>query len=700
MRIFYNNVFKNYFFLMLTLVIEEVIFRLILHMPLLEMHMLRIFLGINIISLICSLLFSFFGRIISKVLISVVAAFFTVYAIIQAGFKHFLGSFVSLTLFKQGMTAQGYLKEFINSIPKNYYLMAIPLVILIIFYIFYDYRIKVLEKNDTIDFSDKFDSEERKKLDDQILAKKRRKRLINSKINALVISIVLGVGYYFLLTASFLQKDLQFKDTKVLFDNPSMPNLAMNQFGSSMYFFVDLKGFIKPSNSIESSVYDNKYTKQEQVYSDYIRNIDDSLWEQLTKDEKRTDYKKLNNYFISQNITDKNDFTGMFKDKNLIVIMMESTNNIILNEDYFPNVYKLYTEGWSWENSYSPRSACATGNNELAGMTSLYTINNSCNINDYVNNIYPESIFNLFNNAKYTTSSYHNYTEQYYSRNKMHTNLGSGHYYGVQELGIPYSNAYKEWPSDVDLVNKMLDITEKQDKFMVWLTTASANLPYEESSELGDKYLDLFANTNYNTSLKRYMSKLKEFDEAIGALLEGLEEQGKLDDTVIVLYADHYPFGLSTDTLNSYFDSNVTEQNEVDKTPFIIYSPSIQSQKFSEYTSYINITPTLANLFGLDYDPRLYVGQDLLSKTYENRIIFADGSWKDKKAYYDAVTGTITYVDVNNVYTDEELKDINTVVREKISMSNLAIKTNYFNYLENAKEELRVQNVGEGEKNN
>ena len=65
---------------------------------------------------------------------------------------------------------------------------------------------------------------------------------------------------------------------------------------------------------------------------------------------------------------------------------MESTNTILLNPDYYPNMYKLYTEGWSWDNAYSPRNACSTGNNEMSGMVSLFTINNVCTANIYRNN--------------------------------------------------------------------------------------------------------------------------------------------------------------------------------------------------------------------------------------------------------------------------------------------------------------------------
>lgn len=690
MKSFYNNVFKNYFLLMVTLFSTELIFRFVTDMPLVDWAVLRIFVGVNIVSLVCSAIFSLGGRIASNILTFVVALAGVVYAIAQAGFENYLGVFISIGTSSQAGAVKDYILDYFQSFSWTFWLIGIPLVLLLLFYLFADHRIKVLERNDMIDFADKFDSEERKKENDKIYAKKKRDVVSGSRFGAIFVAILLVLFYNYTLTAPFMQNEIQLKTTKELFANPDIPNIAMGQFGYAAYAFVDVKSILLPTPVNEVTSFDNGYTKIEQVPSDYTRYINDTVWESIIANEKNANKKKLSNYFISQEITDKNDFTGIFNGKNLIVIMMESTNNIVINEEYYPNLYKLYNEGWAWENAYSPRNACSTGNNEMSGMVSLFTVNNSCTVNRYKDNVYPQSIFNLFNNAGYTTSSYHNYTEQYYYRKIYHPNMGSQTYYGVQELGIPYSNVYQDWPSDVELVDGMLDVIENQDKFMVWMTTVSAHQPYGQSSILGNKNLKMFDNTKYNVSLKRYMSKLKEFDDSIGRLMEGLEEQGKLENTVIVLYSDHYPYGLSNSTLNSYFDYDVSEMNNADRTPFIIYNPNIKAQKFDEYTSFMNIVPTVANLFALDYDPRLYVGDDLFSNTYENRVIFADGSWRDEVAFYNSSTGKITYFEPNTTYTSEEIRKINTDIKNKISMSNLAIKEDYFNYLQKAKDEYKI----------
>ena len=222
----------------------------------------------------------------------------------------------------------------------------------------------------------------------------------------------------------------------------------------------------------------------------------------------------------------------------------------------------------------------------------------------------------------------------------------------------------------------------KNDKFMTWLTTVTSHQPYG-SSTYGDKYLYLFDGEeydDYNIKLKRYMSKLKVLDDGLGVLLEGLEKQDKLDDTVIILYGDHYPYGLANNILETALPYSIEERYENERVPFVIWSNDIEATTYTEYTSYVNLLPTVANLFNLDYDSRFSTGQDLFSNKYESITIFADGSWKNEYAFYNASNDNITYY-TNKTYTIEEIIEINEKVNNKIKYSNLAIQHDYFNYL-------------------
>lgn len=672
-----NNVLKNYGLLFVTLFLVEIIFRLVSHMPIFDWALLRIFFGINIIALILAILFSLLGRIAGNVAVILISAGATIYAIAQAGFENFLGAYLSIGTSSQAGAVKEFVREYFGSFKFSFYLIAIPLLLLIIYFIFGERRVANALANEKVTFVDKIYSAKAKTQELKNIAKNNRKDLWLARGILLVVACAFSFGFYRSLTIKFMQNELQLRTTKELFYNPDLPNVAVNQFGVITYGLMDVKTTYFPSDNSQLTAYERK--KQE--ITDFTRYIDDTAWEKLIAETTNSNYKTLNNYYISQEITPKNNYTGMFEGKNLIVIMMESVNNIVINKEYFPNFYKLYSEGWAWENSYSPRNSCSTGNNEMSGMVSLFTINSTCTANIYKNNIYPESIFNLFNNKNYNTTSYHDFTEKYYWRKTIHPNMGSQKYYGVTDLGIPYNpNNYAEWPSDVLLMEKSMPIFLPNEQFMVWLDTVSPHQPYGYSCTLCDLYFDDINNPNYSAMVKRYMSKLKVFDDALGTLIAGLEAAGKLDDTVIVMYADHYPYGLKTSDIGKVVDYDVKKNNEIDRTPFVIYNPSLKPTKYQTYTSYMNILPTIANLFNLDYDPRLYAGHDLLDPNHPNRVVFANGSWQDDIAFYNATVGKIIYAG-DKTYTADEIRTINNQISDDIKMSNLAIQSNYFNYL-------------------
>lgn len=651
-----NDCFKTNFILMsVILSASEILFKILNSFNVFTWSTVRILISTLIISLIITSLTSLIKKRWLKNTINILfVGVFIVYAWFQLGFINFLGVYISLNTSSQFGAVTDYLTDYLASFKAIYYLMFIPLAIYIMVII--------------------------------LLAIKREYKplIINRKAVLIPITLILlTVVYFGTITLGFIQNKYQTITNRDLFRYADNPSLTINQFGTSVYALLDIKSFLCPQVKAEEIYKANK--KEEKTNREVSKDL-----ETIAQNEDNKKYLNLHNYFLSQPVTDYNEYTGMFKDKNVIVVLMESVNDIIINPEYYPNYYKLYSEGWHWENNYSPRNSCATGNNEFSAMTSLYSIYNACTSNVYKDNTYFESIFNVFNNAGYQTNSMHDFSEWYYERPSIHTNMGSNKYYNAKSLGIKTASYYGEWPSDEEFFEKAMDIVLEQDgKWMTWLTTVTSHQPYSSSSTYGDLYKEDFKKEGYSTSLARYMSKLKVVDNAIGIMLERLEEADKLDDTVIVLMADHYPYGLNKNALSEVLEYDL-EDYEVERTPFLIYNPSMDAKTFSEYTSYINLVPTLANLLGVSYDPRLYTGTDLLSEDYESRVIFADGSWKNEIAYYNASTGNIKY-NGDKTYTEEEIREINSEVNLKISMSNSAIKNDYFTYLKEKIDELRVK---------
>lgn len=676
-----NNLIKNYMILVVFFSLLEISFRLISGISLNNIALLRIFIGVNFVSVLLSFILSWFNKLISKILVLLVSFALSAYTFFQIGFNNFIGVYASVNTKSQLGAVKDYIIDFFASFKATYYLAFIPFILLIIYYLFLD---KLTEKK----------IDKRFPLKTNIMFEPGIRT-----ITSILVLTFTGFLYYTSLDASFMQNKLQTISNKELFAYPSIASTTINQFGVLGFGFLDIKSTMveAPSKVIYTAFENNG---KDNNNSESKREIDDTILDEIIKNEKDTTLNNINNYIKNKDITDYNSHTGMFEGKNVIVIMMESTNDIIINKDLYPNFYKLYSEGISFKNNYSPRNSCATGNNEFSGMTGLYTIQNNCTANIFSNNTYFTSIFNIFKNAGYRATSMHDYTEQYYVRNIIHKNLGSEAYYNANDLNIKYYNEYKNWASDEDFMNAAMDITlnDTSDKpFMLWLTTVSGHQPYKVSSVEGDKYLSITEGTDYSMEVRRYMSKLKTFDNGLGILLDKLKASGKLDDTVIVMYGDHYPYGLKNKDISSVLTYDLDDY-EVERVPMVIYNSTIKSEVVEKYSSYINLTPTLANLFNLDYDPRYYMGTDVFSDDYLNMVAFADGSWKNADVYYNASSGSVKYY-TSNEYTTDELIRINNIVTNRMQISESIIRNNYFNYLDNKIKSYNYVNATEREEN-
>ena len=183
-------------------------------------------------------------------------------------------------------------------------------------------------------------------------------------------------------------------------------------------------------------------------------------------------------------------------------------------------------------------------------------------------------------------------------------------------------------------------------------------------------------NLNYKDSIKAYYATQIEFDKAIEELLNELEESGKLDDTLIVIAPDHYPYGLTTKDMNTVSRIDRTDKFENYHTSLIMYNPKIENKVVDKAISGIDILPTIYNLFGIDYDSRLLMGSDIFSNT-EHIVILSDRSFITSKGKYNSITGEFSNPNVSKEYID----NINKIINEKFKMSSLILEKDYYKEL-------------------
>ena len=403
-KLWSSRLFHNYFLLFICFLLLEILFHLIDGISFFHIASLRILLGLNILALFLGYLLSFLPRLLTKIFISIIVLIFTIYGIAELGFHNFLGVYASISSNTQLGAVSSYLSDFLASFEWTFYLMLIPFLLLIIYYIFIDKRIFL-----------------------ELPKRKLTHLVVFFKMMPIFLLVILVFLYCATLKASFMQDEYQSTTAYDLFRKPTNASLVVRNFGFTCYGLLDIKEYFFPGETISSIEIDTEDLESpdkpdEEVVSNHTT-INNNDWLDLINLESDEELNNLNKYFISNTITTTNEYTGMFEGKNLIVIMVESGNEIMLNSEYYPNINRLVENGIHFTNNYSPRNICSTGNNEMGAMISLYSINNNCTANVYQNNTYFESIFNLFNNQGYITNSFHDYYDWYYNRSVIHKNM-------------------------------------------------------------------------------------------------------------------------------------------------------------------------------------------------------------------------------------------------------------------------------------
>lgn len=512
-----------------------------------------------------------------------------------------------------------------------------------------------------------------------IFHKKIKSESFNPKIlwkKALVLLIT------FIITVLSLNLDTEksIYTAKNLYYNHHYPNQMAQTFGILTTMRLDLERTISgfEEKTIEVAETPDKEVNKNPKIEYNVADID---YDSLIKNETNEEIKNIHNYVKSSTPSEKNIYTGMFKGKNLIAIVAEAFSPIAVNKDLTPTLYKLVNSGFVFNNFYTPIYYVSTSDGEYVTLNSLLPKESVWSFSKSSKNYLPYAYGNIFKEMGYTTYAFHDGTYKYYNRHLSHPNMG--YTYKACGNGLEKSMKCKIWPqSDLEMINATYDYYKDSEHFMTYYMTISGHLQYNfYGNNMSYRNRDLVKDLDKSTAIKAYIAAQKELDKALEELLNKLEADGKLDDTVIVLSADHYPYGLTTDQISEIM--NIEDSKfDVHKNNLVIWSSTMKKPiEINKYGESLDILPTVLNLFGIDFDSRLLMGRDLLSNS-DGLVIFNDRSWITDKGKYNASTKVFT--PFNNKQVDEDyIESINTKVYNKFVISKNILETNYYKYVFN-----------------
>ena len=393
----------------------------------------------------------------------------------------------------------------------------------------------------------------------------------------------------------------------------------------------------------------------------------------------------LHNYVNSLTPSKQNEFTGMFKGKNLILITAEAFSAELIDPELTPTLYRMATKGIQFKEYYQPAWGASTTTGEFSNLIGLVPTQGGTSMNE----TYQQDLFltmgNQLQKLGYHSTAYHNHLKDFYHRNNTHPHLGYdkfiARYGGLEIKGT--------WPeSDLEMMDVTVPQFIDQQPFSIYYMTVSGHCEYSlKGNDMTEKNWDKVQHLEHSDIVKGYFAANLEFEYAMESLLRQLEEAGIADDTLVVIATDHYPYGLersktwknTKDHLAELYGVSEYDQFMRDHNALIMWSGAFEDMNIVVDTPVysLDILPTVSNLFGVEYDSRLLVGRDVFSDA-EPLVLWPDYNWVTEKGTY--CDGKFTPRDGQEADADY-IKRINTIVKNKITFSKSVVDMNYYDYV-------------------
>ena len=369
-------------------------------------------------------------------------------------------------------------------------------------------------------------------------------------------------------------------------------------------------------------------------YSSADSHILDIDFDRLIAEETDEDLLQMHTYFSQQVPTAKNEWTGYFQGKNLIWIVAEGFCTLAMDPERTPVLYEMAHSGFVFDHFYTPLWGVSTSDGEYTTTTGLIPKSGVWSYSQSAGNYMPFGFGNQFSQLGYRTMAFHDYLYTYYDRDKSFPNMGY-EYYALGH-GLELEEIWP--PSDLEMMEEIVPMFVDEEQFMVYCLTVSGHLNYTyEENAMSRRHWDEVAGLPYSEGPKAYLACQMELELAMESLLTQLEEAGRLDDTVIVLSGDHYPYGLTDEEYSELLGRQVDPNFEIFQNTLILWNAQMEEPvRVEKLCSSLDVMPTLANLFGLEYDSRLMAGRDILSDE-PGLVIFSNYSFLTEEGAYNSV---------------------------------------------------------------
>lgn len=406
-------------------------------------------------------------------------------------------------------------------------------------------------------------------------------------------------------------------------------------------------------------------------------------------------------YEENRTVQSVNDYSGIFKGKNVITIHAESLQAFTIGlsfngQEVTPNLNKLVSKGMYFNNFYAQVGVGTSSDSEFTYATSLLPANNGTVFVNYFNNKYA-TIQKMMHDEGYYVFSMHGNVGDFWNRDTMHINMGYDKFYSRSSFVIDeeYGLGLSDESFFRQVVPMIKDISTSLNKpYYGTLITLTNHTPWRDTELFSDYDLTMTMEIDgeevvrdylEGTMMGNYIKSVNYMDKAIGQFISDMDDEGLLDNTVIVIYGDHdarlgkkqfnymYNYDPVNDRLLTEDDPGYKEFNDYDyelskKVPYIIWTKDMdKGMEIDTPMGMIDASVTLGNMLGV-YN-KYALGKDIMNISKSDGIVvFKDGSYITDKVYYSAKNGEV-YTISNGVISDDYLKKNSEYADKIISVS-------------------------------
>lgn len=447
--------------------------------------------------------------------------------------------------------------------------------------------------------------------------------------------------------------------------------------GETPDYYTELPPIMKTSKPVTSEG-DLPQESQEPEYGWNLLNINFDALNGLTKDQTLL---ALNTYVSSLTGTQKNEYTGMLSDYNLIVLCAEAFSTAALDPELTPTLYRMAHEGFVFNQYYNSFPNNTTDGEYALCLGLLPDKTRGKTASSFYasrNSYLPMALGNIFSEQRGLQGyAYHNHIGSFYGRYLTHPNMGYKCKFARNGMSFTTS-----WPtSDLEMMEQSISDYLGQEQFLAYYMTFSGHMEYNRSvNPMARRNYDLVKGLPYSEAAKCYLSGNIELEKAMAYLMEQLEEAGVADHTAIVLAGDHFPYGLTNAQYNELIGHETDFFERYHDTLIFWVGGMEEPIEVDTYCCNIDILPTILNLWGFEYDSRLLAGTDIFS-TGTHAAILVDQSFLTDKVWFNANTATATWLTPESELPEGYLDNMIRMVKNKFSISTDILNTAYYNFI-------------------